>query len=112
MEHASALEAALYLMQSPSKVKLIRSRPLPDGVDVLLRIAAHDADTMRQATQWLGRSPDTIRRAAAFFIEQILFFPDADSYRALGLTRGATNADLRRNMALLLRWLHPDLDPH
>ena len=51
MEHASALEAAFYLMQSPSQVRLIRSRPLPDGVDVLLRIAANDADTIQQATQ-------------------------------------------------------------
>src|SRR5690348_8237224 len=110
MEHASALEAALYLMQSPSQVRLIRSRPLPDGVDVLLRIAADDADTIRQATEWLGRSPKTIRQAAAFFIEQILFFPDADSYRVLGATSEASNGDLRRNMALLLRWLHPDID--
>jgi hypothetical protein len=112
MEHASALEAAFYLMQSPSQVRLIRSRPLPDGVDVLLRIAANDADTIRQATLWLGRSPETIQQAAAFFIEQILFFPDADSYRVLGTTAEARNGDLRRNMALLLRWLHPDLDPH
>jgi hypothetical protein len=112
MEHASALEAALYLMQSPSQVRLIRSRPLPDGIEVLLRIAANDADTIRQATEWLGRSPETIRQAAAFFIEQILFFPDADSYRILGTTAEASNGDLRRNMALLLRWLHPDLDPH
>jgi hypothetical protein len=110
MEHASALEAALYLMQSPSQVKLIRSRPLPDGVDVLLRIAANDTDTIRQATEWLGRSPKTIRQAAAFFIEQILFFPDADSYRVLGATSEASSGDLRRNMALLLRWLHPDVD--
>jgi hypothetical protein len=111
MEHASALEAALYLMQSPSRVRLIRSRPLPDGVEALLRIAANDADTIRQASQWLGRSPETIRQAAAFFIEQILFFSDADSYRILGTTSEASNSDLRRNMALLLRWLHPDLDP-
>ena len=112
MERASALEAALYLMQSPSQVRLIRSRPLPDGVDVLLRIAANDADTIQQATEWLGRSPETIRRAAAFFIEQILFSPEADSYCVLGSARDATSADLRRNMALLLRWLHPDLEPH
>jgi len=111
MEHASALEAALYLMQSPSQVRVIRSRPLPDGVEVLLRISANDTDTTRQATQWLGRSPETIRQAAAFFIEQILFFSDADSYRVLGTTPQASNGDLRRNMALLLRWLHPDLDP-
>jgi hypothetical protein len=30
------------------------------------------------------RSPETVQRAGAFFIEQILFAPDADSYRVLG----------------------------
>src|SRR5262249_40809527 len=111
MEHASALEAALYLIQSPSQVRVIRSRPLPDGVEILLRIAANDTDTTRQATQWLGRSPETIRQAAAFFFEQILFFSDSDSYRVLGTTPQASNGDLRRNKALVLRWLDPDLDP-
>src|SRR5262249_32076942 len=50
-------------------------------------------------------------RAATFFIEQILFAPDADSYRVLGAEPQASPAELRRNLALLLRWLHPDLDP-
>jgi hypothetical protein len=112
MDHASALEAALYLTQFPAQVRLIRSRPLPDGVEVLLRIAAHDDEAIKQASEWLGRSPETVRQAAAFFIEQILFCPEANSYRVLGATKDASNGELRRNMALLLRWLHPDLDPH
>jgi DnaJ-class molecular chaperone len=52
-----------------------------------------------------------VSKAAVFFIEQILFAPDADSYRVLGVGPRATPGELRRNMALLLRWLHPDLDP-
>ena len=111
MEHASALEASLYLLQFPAQAKLIRSRALPDGIDVLLRIAALDAETIKQSAEWLGRSPKTIREAATFFIEQILFSPEADSYRVLGASPTASTGELRRNMALLLRWLHPDLDP-
>ena len=52
-----------------------------------------------------------VREASAFFIEQILLGPDADSYRVLGADRNAAAAELRRNMALLLRWLHPDMTP-
>ena len=37
-------------------------------------------------------------------------FPEADSYRVLGASPTAANFELRRNMALLLRWLHPDID--
>ena len=52
-----------------------------------------------------------VRLAATFFIEQILFAPHADSYRVLGASPQASASELRRNVALLLRWLHPDLDP-
>ena len=40
-----------------------------------------------------------------------MFYPEADSYRVLGATAEASKSELRRNMALLLRWLHPDHDP-
>ena len=53
---------------------------------------------------------ETVREAAAFFLEQVLLHADADSYRVLGATREASYAELRRNMTLLLQWLHPDLD--
>ena len=52
-----------------------------------------------------------MRQAATFFIEQILFAPESDSYRVLGASPQASASELRRNVALLLRWLHPDLDP-
>jgi DnaJ-class molecular chaperone len=58
-----------------------------------------------------GRSRDVVRQASTFFIEQILFAPDTDSYRVLGASRQASASELRSNVALLLRWLHPDLDP-
>jgi hypothetical protein len=110
MNHAEALKIAIDLMHVPSGVRLVRSAPLPDGVLMLLRIAAGDEEATSEATDWAGRSRETVREAAAFFIEQILLCPDADSYRVLGASPEATSAELRRNMALLLRWLHPDLD--
>jgi DnaJ-class molecular chaperone len=51
-----------------------------------------------------------VREASIFFIEQILLHPEADSYRVLGATPQAKTQELRHNMALLLRWLHPDMD--
>ncbi|HET7447654.1 MAG TPA: hypothetical protein VFJ49_07050, partial [Methyloceanibacter sp.] len=51
-----------------------------------------------------------VERAARFFIEQVLFHPQADSYRVLGARPQASTGELRRNMALLLRWVHPDHD--
>src|SRR5262249_781207 len=92
----------------PSQGRRLRSVPLPKGVEMLLRIAAEDSEAERAAVALTGRSHQVIREAAAFFIEQIMFAPDADSYRVLGADPQATASELRRNVALLLRWLHPD----
>lgn len=107
---ATALKAAINLLHVPSRVRPMRSAPLPGGVTTLLEIAAGDAEVTRQAAELTGRTPAVVREAAAFFVEQILLAPDADSYRVLGAQPLATSAELRRNMAMLLKWLHPDME--
>lgn len=111
MSERMALKIAIDLMHVPSQVRLFRAEPLPDGVLTLLRIAAGDDGAERAAALSIDRPSDMVRQAAAFFIEQILFAPNADSYRVLGANPQASAGELRRNVALLLRWLHPDLDP-
>jgi hypothetical protein len=105
-----ALKNAIDLMHVPSQVRLFRSEPLPDGVLLLLRLAAGDEEAEQTAIDLTGRSSETVRCAATFFIEQILFAPGADSYRVLGADAQANAVELRRNVALLLKWLHPDVD--
>lgn len=110
MPDRAALKIAIDLLHVPSRVRLVRSEALPDDVEFLLRIATGDEECERIAAGVTGRTPDVIRKAAMFFIEQVLFAPDADSYRVLGSNAQASSGDLRRNVALLLRMLHPDLD--
>jgi len=110
MESIAALKVAIDLIHVPSQVRHIRSGPLPDGIARLLRVAAGDDEAVSEAVKETGRSPDILCRAAAFFVEQILLCPDADSYRVLGVNHDAVSSELRRNMAFLLRWLHPDMD--
>ncbi len=110
MSDRMALKIAVDLLHVPSQVRLVRSEPLPDGVLTLLRIAAADDEAAQTAAVLMDRSPELIGKAAMFFIEQILFAPDADSYRVLGTAPQAASSELRRNVALLMRWLHPDLD--
>ncbi len=111
MPDKMALRVAIDLLHVPSQVRLVRSEPLPRGVPVLLRIAAGDDTAEREAADQTVRPRDVVRRAAAFFIEQILFAPDTDSYRVLGSAPQASAVELRGNAALLLKWLHPDRDP-
>jgi hypothetical protein len=111
MEHLSTILMSLDLLHVPARVRPMRSLPLPDGTVSLLRIAAGDEAVTRRAAIATASSPAIVSEAAAFFIEQIMLYPEADSYRVLGTTSQASSAELRRNMSLLLRWLHPDRGP-
>src|SRR5688572_4745601 len=106
--HAPALKVAIDLFQMPTRVAMVRNQALPAGIQILLQLAVGDEAPTRQAAELTGRSVKFLQEAAAFFIEQILLHPDADHYRVLGAGPKDSNEDLRRNMALLLRWLHPD----
>lgn len=109
MDDATALHVALDLIHVPSRAGYVRAHRLPPGIAEVLKIAAGDRDALGAARTQTGRSADTLRHAAAFFIEQVLLCPGADSYRVLGADAGASDGELRRNMALLLKYMHPDL---
>lgn len=109
MDPHEALRHAIDLLKVPSRVRHARSSSLARGTQLVLAIAAGERELEREVTLATGHPPDLIQRAAAFYIEQILLAPEADSYRILGSSPEASNSELRRNMALLLRWLHPDL---
>jgi len=111
MSNLMALKIAIDLMHVPSRVRFIRAEPLPDDVVLLLRIAARDEEAECFAAALMDRPRTVVREAATFYIEQILFAPGSDSYRVLGAQPQADLAELRRNLALLMKWLHPDTDP-
>jgi DnaJ-class molecular chaperone len=92
----------------PSAIRRVRTEPLPAGVDVLLSVVAGDEAVQGEAAKRTEREPAMVKEAATFFVEQILLTPGTGSYRALGATRETASTDIRHNMALLLRWLHPD----
>ena len=107
----ATLKMAVDLMYFPSQVRLLRSSLCRMACS--LCFASQGVMKRRQAKQpklWA----DPVKPCAKprpFSSSRILFYPDADSYRVLGARPEATETELRRNMALLLRWLHPDLDP-
>lgn len=109
MAEDTALRLALDLMHVPSRVRHARECELPDGMELLLRVAAGDEDARRRAAELTSRPEDKLGLAAAFFVEQILLADESDSYRVLGARRDASAGELRRNMALLARHFHPDV---
>ena len=84
MGSGDGIRVAIELLHVPSRVRIARTEPLPAGVDLLLRIAAGEAEAERTAIASTGRPRDLTRQAVIFFIEQVLLCPNSDSYRVLG----------------------------
>ncbi len=110
MVRNGAVEKAISLFRTPTLVRSLRTRPLPDDVIVLIRIAAGCPAAAKEAMAATGEPVHLLKEAATFYITQVLLHPGADSYRMLGASSVAPQKELRSNMAWLLRWLHPDLD--
>ena len=109
MQSAAALATALGMLNCPRITRRASRSPLPKGVTLLLEVAAGDSEALHVASSLTGRPEESLRKGADFFIEQVLLCADADHYRVLGCRREASQADLRRHMALIMRWLHPDI---
>lgn len=107
-----ALVAALALLRAPRSARPGPGEQLPAGTLSLLRIVAGDAEALAQAVATSRETADTVREAAAFYIQQVMFDPEANAYRVLGTGRDADPAQLRENHRWLARWLHPDRNPN
>ena len=109
MRNLEALSAALAMLQDPRLARAARNCALPNGITDLLETAVGEAEALSYAAAATGRSEAALNEAAGFFIEQVLLSPNAGSYRILGGSARSGEVLLRRHMALLMRWMHPDL---
>lgn len=112
---ASAIAAlALAIRHAPARhSELLRGNaPLPPGVGILLRLAGGTSlQELDPALASLGPENE-LRKAALFFIEEVMFRRDADHYRLLGLPPEATPEQIKEHHRLLMRMFHPDRDSH
>jgi len=109
MKSAEALATALGMLSCPQMTRPARLSSLPKGVTFLLEVAAGDSEALQDASELTGRTEANLRKAAGFFIEQVLLSEHAVNYRVLGGSCETSHSDLRRHMALIMRWLHPDV---
>jgi hypothetical protein len=107
-ETSEALDQALWLHEAPGRRRLLQARPLAEGQELLLRIAADSGSALETAAAATGQPVQRIGEATRFYLQQVLFTEDADAYRVLGLQRGASADQIRHHHRLLQRWLHPD----
>jgi len=105
----SALEWALALLQAPGERHVLRQKPLPQGMELLLSIAAGAMpEVLAEASRRLGEPESRLREAARFYAREVLFHSQADAYRVLGVESGASGEQIKTHHRLLQLWLHPD----
>jgi hypothetical protein len=105
----SALEWALALYRSPVERHALRHKPLPEGVSSLIGIAAGSMpDELSKAANLFCESEARVRDAAQFYVREVLFFPNADAYRVLGVGSNASAEQIKAHHRMLQHWLHPD----
>lgn len=106
--NGDVLRTALELQRSPLQRFALQQQALPPDIGRALQLAAGSPDALQEAAESLGVEPDTLLEAVRFYLEQVLFIPEADAYRVLGLGPDAPQARVREHFHWLQRWLHPD----
>lgn len=102
------LDVTLALHRSPALRFELRERPLPADLDLVLRLAAPSQPLLDDTSQQCNVTPTTLREAARFYLQQVLFEPGTDAYRILGVAPDAPFERIREHHQWLQRWLHPD----
>lgn len=102
------IDAALDFTRMPALARTSVVPPIPPDILEVIQIAAASPEACRDAAAATGESTQTLIEAARFYLQQLLFRPDANCQRVLGLPPGASRATARKHMRWLLQWLHPD----
>ncbi len=108
MGSGHAVELALDLARMPALVRNAAKLPIPQDVIEVMQIAARSTTACQNAVVATGEPEAVLVEAARFYLQQLLFQPDADCYRVLGVKPGASRATVRNHMRWLMLWLHPD----
>ena len=102
------IDLALDLARMPALARSSVLPAIPPNIIELMRIAAASPEACRAAVAQTGEPVQVVIEASRFYLQQVLFRPDADCYRILGIEPAASRATARSHMRWLLQWLHPD----
>jgi hypothetical protein len=108
MTKPHVIDLALDLARMPALTRSAGAPAIPANIIELLRIAAGSPEACGAAVARTGEPARVVIDAARFYLQQVLFRPDADCYRVLGIAPSASRATARNHMRWLLEWLHPD----
>ena len=108
MAQQHVIELAIDLARMPALARTNVLPALPPNIIELMRIAAGSPEACEAAIAKTGEPTAVVIEAARFYLQHVLFRPEADCYRILGVEPNASRATARSHMRWLLQWLHPD----
>jgi hypothetical protein len=108
MAQRHVIEFALDLARMPALARASGVLALPPNIIELMRVAAACPEACEAAVAKSGEPVSVVIEAARFYLQQVLFRPEADCYRVLGIEPTASRETARSHMRWLLEWLHPD----
>jgi hypothetical protein len=108
MAQRHVIELAFDLSRMPALARSPGLPPIPPDIIELMRIAAASPEACEAAAAKTGEPTAVVIEAARFFLQHVLFRPEADCYHILGLEPNASRETARSHMRWLLQWLHPD----
>ena len=108
MAQQHVIELAIDLTRMPALARRNVLPALPPNIIELMRIAAGSPEACEAAVAKTGEPTAVVIEAARFYLQHVLFRPEADCYRILGVEPNASRATARSHMRWLLQWLHPD----
>ncbi|MGH6702545.1 MAG: J domain-containing protein [Bradyrhizobium sp.] len=108
MTQRHAIDQALDLARMPALARSSVAPPIPSDILEIIRVAAVNLQDCQSAVMTTGEPAKVLVEAARFYLQHVLFRPDADSYRILGIEPTTSRATARSHLRWLLEWLHPD----
>src|SRR5262245_33038599 len=108
MTRGHVIDLALDLARMPTLARNSMLPAIPPDIGELMRIAAASPEACQAAATQTGEPVSVVIEAARFYLQQVLFRPDADCYRILGVEPTTPRETARSHMRWLLQWLHPD----
>src|SRR5512143_330856 len=100
MAQGHVIELAFDLARMPALARASVLPALPPNIVELMRIAAASPEACEAAVAKTGEPKPVVIEAARFYLQQMLFRPEADCYRILGIEPGAPRTTARNHM----RW--------
>lgn len=108
----AALEQVFHLQGNPQSLHAMQHAPLPDGMASLMRLVSDAGGLLQEVADSQAIPAAQLQTYIAEYLLAVCLYPHSSPLRVLGLNDSKNSALAKEHHRLLLKWLHPDRNPH